>query len=283
MRAIKLICMVTMVLLISVHPSLAAKNYEIRKVSNAVYAAIAQPQGKTASNAIFIVTGSQVIIAGSHFVLDGIRELVEEISRITPNPVREIILTHHHSGYNYIDLDLPPSAEIITSWQTWQALRSEYRQVKNPVSYFDTGLTLQRENISIILSNSDLGHSKGDIAVYVPGEGVLFTSDLVFNGAVGYMGTGHMREWVMNLEMLETIDAKTVIPGVGAVTDTAGITKFKVFLKDFLTEILRNIELGNSLAKTKKEFSLPQYENLPGYRSFFEVNVERAYSELREK
>lgn len=283
MRSIKLLCLVMMVLFLSGRPSQAAKNYEIQKVSNSVYAAIAQPQGKTASNAIFIVTNSQVIIAGSHFVLEGIRELVAEIAQITPNPVREIILTHHHSGYNYIDLDLPPNAEIITSWQTWQALRSEYRQVKNPVSFFDTGLTLQRENISIILSNSNLGHSKGDIVVFVPGDGILFTSDLVFNGAVGYMGTGHMREWAMNLEMLETIDAKTVIPGVGTITDSGGIAKFKVFLKDFLTEVLRNIELGNSLAKTKKEFSLPQYETFPGYRSFFEVNIERAYSELKEK
>lgn len=281
-RSIKIFCIVLLVLLTG-RPSLAARNYEVQKVTDSVYAAIAQPQGKTASNAIFIVTKSQVIVAGSHFVLEGIRELVAEIARITPNPVREIILTHHHSGYNYIDLDLPPNAEIITSWQTWQALRSEYRQVKNPVSFFDTGLTLQRENISIILSNSDLGHSKGDIVLYVPGEGVLFTSDLVFNGAVGYMGTGHMREWVMNLEMLETVDSKKVIPGVGNITDMAGITRFKVFLKDFLTEVLRNIELGNSLAKTKKEFSLPQYEALPGYRSFFDVNIERAYSELKER
>ena len=261
----------------------AGKNYEIEKVSDSIYAAIAQPQGKAGSNAMFIVTKSYVILAGSHFVLDGVRELVADIAQITPNPVREIILTHHHSGYNYIDLDLPPNAEIITSWQTWQALKSEYRQVKNPVTFFDKGITLQRENLSIILSNTDLGHSKGDIIVYVPSEGVLFTSDLVYNGVVGYMGTGHMREWAMNVETLESLDAKVVIPGVGNVTDTDGIRKFKVFLQDFLTEVLRHIELGHSLARTKKEFSLPQYQNLPGYKNFFDVNVERAYSELKER
>jgi len=259
------------------------KNYEIHKVSDSIYAAIALPKGKTASNAMFIVTGNYVILAGSHFVLEGVRELIAEIARITPNPVREVILTHHHSGYNYIDLDLPPNAEIITSWQTWLALKSEYRQVKNPVTFFDKGVTLQRENISIILNSIDQGHSKGDIFVYVPAEGVLFTSDLVFNGAVGYMGTGNMREWVMGVEMLESLDAKVVIPGVGGVTDTAGISRFKVFLQDFLTEVLRHIELNHSLARTKKEFSLPRYKNLPGYKNFFDVNLERAYSELKEQ
>lgn len=277
------ILLISFCLLTDANRAEAGKHYEIQKVSDSVYAAIALPEGKAASNAMFIVTGNQVIVAGAHFVLEGVRDLVAEIGRITPNPVREIILTHHHSGYNYVDLDLPATAEIITSWQTWQALKSEYRQVKNPVTFFDKGITLQRENHTIVLSNTDFGHSKGDILVYVPGEDVLFTSDLVFNRAVGYMGTGFMREWVGGLEFLESLSANIVIPGVGKVTDTEGISEFKNFMKDFLTEVLRHIEKGHSLATTKKEFSLPKYANLPGYRTFFEVNIERAYGELKEK
>jgi len=261
----------------------AGKHYEIKKVSESVYAAIALPGGKAASNAMFIVTGKHVILAGSHFVLEGVRELVAEIAKITPNPVREIVLTHHHSGYNYIDLDLPADAEIITSWQTWQALKSEYRQVKNPVTFFEKGITLQRENLSIVISNTDFGHSKGDIIVYVPAEGVLFTSDIVFNRSVGYMGTGFMRDWVMILEFLESLEATVVVPGVGKVTDVDGITQFKNFMKDFFTEVIRHIEKGDSLAVTKKEFSLPQYNNLPGYKTFFDVNLERAYGEFKGK
>ncbi|GAM11850.1 beta-lactamase [Geobacter sp. OR-1] len=282
-RSIFIVCCLVMILFTGSEKAFAGKHYDIQKVSDSVYAAIALPSGKAASNAMFIVTGSHVILAGAHFVQETVRELVAEIGKITQNPVREIILTHHHSGYNYIDVDLPVNAEIITSWQTWQALKSEYRQVKNPVTFFEKGLTLQRENLSIVLSNTDFGHSKGDLIVYVPSEGVLFTSDLVFNRSIGYMGTGFMREWVISLEFLESLSANIVIPGVGRVTDTEGITQFRMFMKDFLTEVLRHIEKGDSLAVTKKEFKIPQYINLPGYRTFFEVNVERAYGELKEK
>jgi glyoxylase-like metal-dependent hydrolase (beta-lactamase superfamily II) len=275
------VLLLVLMMLVSVKVAEAGKHYDIKKVSTSVYAAIARPDGKAASNAMFIVTGNQVVLAGAHFVLEGVRELVAEIAKVAPHPVREIILTHHHSGYNYIDLDLPSNAEVITSWQTWQALRSEYRQMKNPVTFFETGLTLQRENISIILSNTDFGHSRGDIVVYVPGDDVLFTSDLVFNGVSGYMGTGHMREWVMNLEKLESLAVMTVIPGLGDVTDSAGISRFKLFLKDFLTEVLGHVERGDSLAKTKKEFSLTDYKSIPGYKSFIDVNIERAYGELK--
>lgn len=283
MRSVATTCFILMFILVLANRADAGKNYKISKVSDSVYAAIAQPDGKAGSNAIFIITGNHVLLAGAHFVLEGVRELVSEIAKITPSPVREIILTHHHSGYNYLDLDLPQNAEIITSWQTWQSLKSEFRQVKNPATFFDKALTLQRGNVSVILSNTELGHSKGDIVVYVPSEGVLFTSDLVFYKAIGYMGMGHMREWVMNLEMLESLDAGIVIPGVGMVTDSGGITEFKLFLKDFLTEVLKHVDKGDTLAKTKKDFNLIQYKNLPGYKTFFEINVERAYGELKEK
>ncbi len=283
MRTVSTTCLILIFLLLLVKRADAGKHYEISKVSDSVYAAIAQPDGKAASNAIFIITGNHVLLAGAHFVLEGVRELVSEIAKITPSPVREVILTHHHSGYNYIDLDLPPNAEIITSWQTWQSLKSEFRQVKNPATFFDKAITLQRGNVSVILSNTELGHSKGDIIVYVPSEGVLFTSDLVFHNAIGYMGMGHMREWIMNLEMLESLNARIVVPGVGKVTDFNGIIQFKLFLKDFLTEVLNHVENGDSLAKTKKDFSLPQYRDIPGYKTFFEVNVERAYGELKDR
>lgn len=268
--------------LVLAKPATAA-NYGIEKVAEGVYAALVLPNSKAASNALIIVSSYQVILAGAHFVPEGIRELTEEIAKITPLPLRQVILTHHHRGFNYVDFDLPADAEVITSWQTWQALKSESREFRNPVLFFDKGLTLQRGKLTIILSNTDAGHSSGDVFVYLPAEGVLFTSDLFFNDVVGYMGDGHMREWVINLEMLEGLDARAVVPGLGAVTDSAGIRRFRLFFKDFLTEVLRHLEKGENLAQTKKSFRLPQHANLPGYKTFFEINAERAYSELKAR
>lgn len=256
-------------------------HYEIKKVSDSVYAALALPSGKAGSNAIIIIADYHVILAGSHFVPEAVKQLLQEISRITYFPLREVILTHHHSGYNYLDLDLPANAGIFTSWQTWRALDSEYRRVKNPVTIFDTALTLQRGKLSIVLSNTGKGHSNGDVIVYIPSEDVLFTSDLVFNGVVGYMGNGHMRDWVLTLEMLQSLQAAKVVPGVGGVTDSHGIDQFLLFSRDFMTEVLRHVEMGHNLAQTKKNFSLAKYQDLPGYKTFFNVNIERAYSEFK--
>lgn len=258
-------------------------NYEIKKVTDDVYAAIALPGGKTNSNAMFIVTESGVILAGAHFVSEGMAELTAQIAQITSTPIRYVVLTHHHRGYNYMDFDFPPGADVITSWQTWQALKSETRPFKNPALVFDTSMTFQRGKARIILNNTERGQADGDVILYMPDTGVLFTSDLVYNDAVGYMGDGYMRDWVMNLDMLLELNPKTVIPGVGKVTDSNGVNRFRLFMKDFLSEILSHIEKGESLSQTKKGFRLPKYENVPGYRTFLGLNLERAYSQLKEK
>ena len=263
-------------------PSEAA-NYQVEKVADGVYAAIAVPGGKAASNAMIIITKSDVLLAGAHFSPEGTSELLAEIARLTTLPLRYVILTHHHKGFNYIDFDFPKNVEFITSWQTWQSLKSEYRELPNPVIYFDKGLTLQRNGVNIVLNNSEFGHSVGDVFIYLPGPGVLFTSDLVYNDVVGYMGDGHLREWSTILEFLGSLEARTVVPGLGKVTDSAGIQRFTRFYRDFTTEVLRYVEKGATLAQMKKDFRLAGYEHLPGYKTFLEVNLERAYQELKAK
>ncbi len=281
MRRFVVVCAVMIVMSMPVR-ALAAF-YSIQKISTGVYAAIALPEGKASSNAMFVVTNYQVILVGAHFLPEGIRELVAEIAKITPLPIRHVILTHHHPGFNYIDFDLPANAEIITSWQTWQALKNELRPFRNQVIVFDSQLTLQRDNISLVLNNTVRGHSEGDVIVYVPSEGVLFASDLLFNDAVGYMGDGHMRDWAINLETMEQLAPRVVIPGVGKVTDAEGIGRFLTTMRAFLTEVLQWIEKGYTLAQIKKAFSLPEYQSLPGFKTFFDVNIERAYRELKEE
>lgn len=278
----RLFCCLSLALLVV--PSLAAAaNYEIRKISDSVYSAIAQPGSKAVSNAMFIVTGHEVILVGAHFVQEGTEELVKEIARISPLPVSHVILTHHHRGFNYVDFNLPERAEVVASVQVWQDLTAEMREFKNPTIVFDDTLTLHRGATSLVLLNMGKGHSGGDVVLFMPKEGILFASDLVFNDTAGYMGDASVLEWGENLERLESIPARIVIPGVGKVTDGAGIERFKKFYRSFMTEVLRSVEKGNSLSQTKKEFSLDSFKELPGFDDFLEVNLERAYKQLKAR
>ncbi len=273
--ALLILCMVLMPMAAS------AANFTFKNVRDGVYAAIAEPGGKAASNSLIVVTSYQVIVAGSHFVPETTKELLEYVKTITPIPVRYIILTHHHRGFNHVDFDLPANVEIIASGQTWQALKSEFRQINNQVTFFDRSLTMKRGGTLLVLNATERSHSEGDVIVYLPDEGVLFTSDLVFHDVAGYMGDATFREWAVTLEMLAGIDARSVVPGLGDVTTTDGILKFQTFFRAFTTEVLRLTGKGLEVEAARRQFSLPQYQNLPGFRAFFDVNFRRAYHELK--
>lgn len=263
--------------------SVCADQYEISKVADNVFAAIAQPQGKVGSNAFLIITENEVILAGAHFIPEGLNELVTKIARITPMPISQVILTHHHKGSNYVDFDLPEKAEIIVSVRTLHDLKGEHREFNNSTLVFEENLTLNRGKTSIVVMDTGPGHSSGDLIVFLPKEGILFASDLLFNDVVGYMGEAYIHEWGENLELLERLAPVKLVPGVGKVDDASSITRFRQFYRAFMTEIIRNVEKGNTLAQTRKEFSLNQYKGLPGYKAFIDVNLERAYRQFKSQ
>ena len=260
-----------------------AAMYDLQNIGDGVYAAIAAPESKAVSNALVITTRYQVIVAGAHFSADAIKDLFASIAQITPLPVRSVILTHHHRGFNYLDFDFPANVEVLTTWQSWQALRSEYRELKNPVSYFDKGMTLVRDGRSVILSNTEAGHSGGDLLVYLPEEKVLFTSDLLFVDEIGQMSDGSMRDWILNLEMMEKLDARTVVPGSGPVSDRAAIRRFLAFFREFMTELIALAQKNESLDAVLKKFPYGRYKGMKGADLHLRANVERAYRELTEK
>lgn len=196
-------------------------------------------------------------------------------------PIGKIILTHHHKRFNYVDFDLPQKADVIVSALVWQALKSETRSFKNPTTVFEGTLTLNSGTSSLVLVDVGSGHSSGDVIVYLPKENILFASDLIFNNAVGFMGEASIVEWGESLDLMENLAPAVVIPGVGRVADGSLIVNFKKFYRAFMSEVIRNVDKGNTLAQTKREFSLEQYKNLPGYDVFLDVNLERAYKQYK--
>ena len=171
----------------------ATFSYQIEKVAEGVHAAIAQPGSKATSNAFIVDVGEYVVVGGAHFTGDAIRDLISAVAMTTMKPIRYFILAHHHKGYSYIDLDFPPGKDVIMSWQTWKSLESEAREIGFPVLFYNEGLTLRLGGRTIILTNMEKGHSDGDTVIYLPEEGILFTSDLVYTKSVGYLGEGHMQ------------------------------------------------------------------------------------------
>jgi glyoxylase-like metal-dependent hydrolase (beta-lactamase superfamily II) len=258
------------------------QSYKIEKVAEGVYAALAIPGSAATSNAFIVDLGYYLVAGGAHLTKEAINDLLAAAANISPKPVETFVLAHHHKGFSFVDFDFPPDKNIIMSLQTRQAMKQEVRKINGPINYFREGLTLEGTERSLVLTNIGPAHSSGDLIAYVPQSKTLFTSDLVYIDCAGFLGDGPLREWVLALEGISTLDAERVIPGYGPTSGMEDVVVFKNYLKEFLTEVIQHIEKGDNLYETLKSFSMPKYADRPGYQTFSSGNIERAYRQLSD-
>jgi len=260
----------------------AQESYRVEPLGEGVYMARAVPGGRATSNAFFVITNDWVIAGGAHMSRDAVTDLLAAITLVTPRPVDYFVLPHHHRGFAFTDFDFPPGMQVLMSGQTWTGLQDEVPAVVYPTLFFSEGLTLKSARHTVVLTNLGRGHAEGDVVVYLPESGVLFASDLLYVDSIGFLGDGHMEDWILALEFVKRLHPGKIIPGFGGIADVTDVEKFQDFLRAFLSEVLKHLEAGKPLEQVKKEFRLPKYEDVPGYRQFLDVNIERAYHDLQQ-
>lgn len=279
MRTLSLVTVV-LTLLLSATDARCEGSYRVEKLVDGVHAAIVAG-GTATSNAFFVEGESFVVAGGAHMTKEAIADLFAAIARTTPKPVRYFILPHHHPGFSHIDFDFPAGVDLIMTAPTWQSLAGEVRKTSNPILFFSEGMTLKTGSRTIVLTSLGANHSRGDLAVFIPEERILFAGDLLYVGSIGYMGEGYLRNWVEALDFLAELQPRQIIPGHGPVCSVSELDAFRTYFRDFLTAVLAHVERGESLEKTVKTFTLPKYAQLDGYNLFLKTNVERAYRELK--
>src|SRR6476620_4458916 len=71
-------------------------DFQLLKVADGVYAAIAKPGGLASGNAGFIIGDGGVLIVDTFFTPVAIEELISEIAKLTGQPIRYAVNTHYH-------------------------------------------------------------------------------------------------------------------------------------------------------------------------------------------
>jgi len=75
----------------------AAQSFDIVKVADGVYAAIGKPG--VYSNGVFVVNDDDVLVVDTHLRPSWAHDLIAEIRKITPKPVRYVVDTHWHPDH----------------------------------------------------------------------------------------------------------------------------------------------------------------------------------------
>ncbi len=185
------------------------------------------------SNAGFVVTPGGVVVIDALGSPALARELLKTIAAITPQPVRLVILTHHHADHLYgAQVFKDAGATIVAHGAGRGYLGSESARLRLKTS-IDEGLT--EPGTRLVAADTwldgsasfDVGgtrfeamqvgpaHTAEDLAVYFPDERVLFSGDLVFRGRIPYVGDADSRRWIESLDRLLALPAAVIVPGHG--------------------------------------------------------------------
>ena len=126
------------------------------------------------------------------------------------------------------------------------------------------------------------GHTESDLILYLPDDGVLFTGDLVFNGAHPYLAHGFLEEWKAYLQYLETLEVQNVIPGHGALGDKEIVRGMHQYILT-LENLAANMLAEGSTEEEAGQATIPtQYEEWM-FGRFFVPNMQFLYRVATEK
>lgn len=228
------------------------------------------------SNAAFVVTDAGVVVVDALGSPVLARELIAEIRRITPKPIKHLIITHYHADHIYglqqfkaagVQLIGQKDGQLYlhseTSGLRLKASREEMfpwideKTQLVPADRWIAGpTTLRLGGLDFVLQPAGPAHTPEDLVVYVPQLKLLVAGDLVFRGRVPFVGQADSGSWITALDRLLAFDTAVVVPGHGPVSMTARedlqLTRdYLAYLRETMGAAARDLEpFEEAYAKT---------------------------------
>jgi cyclase len=225
--------------------------FVLKQVGPGVYAAIDGPEHKSGSNAGFVIGDDGVLVVDAFFNADAARTLVGEIHRLTRKPIRYLVNTHYHVDHTGGDPVLRDAGAIVIAHRNVRGwVRTENIHLLGdritpelkariealPLPDVTTGkdLTVWLGSRKIVV-RTVLGHTGGDLTVYVPDARVLFTGDLLWRKVAPNLIDGSVKEWSAtdaDFAAMPRAAQISYVPGHGDVASVADVQDFRAYLLD---------------------------------------------------
>jgi 2-keto-4-pentenoate hydratase/2-oxohepta-3-ene-1,7-dioic acid hydratase in catechol pathway/glyoxylase-like metal-dependent hydrolase (beta-lactamase superfamily II) len=264
------------------------------------------------SNAGLVAGDNASLLVDTLFDLALTREMLAAMKPITDlAPITDTLITHSNGDHTHGNQLLDPSVRIIAAEGTAEEIahgmppemlamtqtgnlgpvatpyvRERFGhfdfsgiRVRNADLTFDRELNVDVGGRQIKLLNLGPAHTAADSVVHVPDAGVLFAGDLLFIGCTPIVWAGPIANWVAACDAMIDLDAPTVVPGHGPVTDPDGIRAVRGYLVHVSEQAEAAYREGLSWSEAADTIDLGKYATwLDAERVV--VNVYQRYREL---
>ncbi|MEO5925104.1 MAG: MBL fold metallo-hydrolase [Bryobacteraceae bacterium] len=217
-------------------------------------------------NVAVYVTGEGLILVDDMYDRD-YASVMEQVRKISAQPVRYVLNTHHHDDHAGANNSMPASVELI-SHRNARTQMLRLQQPGQPRVTFADELEVHLGGKEVRAYHYGRAHTYGDVIVYFPELKTIHSGDVFLtNGQfalpyMDYAAGGSAVEWTHVIDETAKLDFDTIIPGHGPVSDPAGLAKWRaafVAMRDRIQGMVRKGESKDAVSKVLlDEFKWPK-------------------------
>jgi cyclase len=264
------------------------------EVGDGVFAWV-QPDGSWWLNNTGFVRGTGDVVAIDATSTERrTRALLEAIANHANATVRTLVNTHHHGDHTNGNC-LFTDATVVGHRRCRDSVRAQVigglepvfgavdwgeLEIRPPSVVFDHRLDVYAGDRRIELHHIGTpAHTTGDVVAWLPGDGVLFAGDLVFNGGTPFVLMGSVDGAIEACKRLRAFGATTIVPGHGEVCGPETIDDVERYLHFVRDVAVQAVDAGLSPLEAAREADLGEFAQLHD-RERIVGNLHRAMFEL---
>lgn len=282
------------------------------EVADGVWAYLQPDGGWGWSNAGLISSGNISLLVDTLFDLKLTARMLEELRRVTKSAdAIETVVNTHANGDHCFGNSLITDADVITSkacaeemaemppvrladlmkaapqlgevgafvQRIFASFSFGGIEVAQPTRTFEGELELELGERMVRLVEVGPAHTRGDLLVHLPKEGVVFTGDILFNGGHPIVWAGPVSRWIAACDTILAWDAATIVPGHGPVASPATVEAFKGYFEWLTREASARFEAGMPAGEAALDIDLGPYSDWSEPERMA-VNVRSIYRDL---
>jgi glyoxylase-like metal-dependent hydrolase (beta-lactamase superfamily II) len=251
------------------------------------------------SNAGFVVTDEGVVVVDALGTIPLGEALLKAIRKVTDKPLKRVIVTHYHADHFY---GLEPlkragadvwahvaGREYLVGGEATRRLEQRARDlfpwVEPAMKLIPADRWLERDEaftlggVRFELHHLGPAHSPEDLIVVLPGEGVIFSGDILFAGRIPFVGEADSKQWLERIDRLLALKPVLMVTGHGAVSrdpakDLALTREYLLFLRSAMGKAVEDlVPFEEVYAKT----DWSRFAKVPAFEAANRINAYGTY------
>jgi cyclase len=293
---------------------MASVAYErgLHELGDGLYVYLQPDGGWGWSNAGLITAGGASLLVDTLFDLTLTKAMLQAMKPITEqNPIGQAFNTHGNGDHWYGNELLPDNIPIVASAGAVEVMRAappqgvhmlfnevdlgpefeafaernmrrfDFASVSGrlPTDTFQRSKNLTVGDREVNLIELGPAHTNGDAIAFVPDADAVFTGDILFIEGTPLMWAGPITNWISACDRILELDARTIVPGHGPVTDASGVRDVQRYLRYIEAEARQRFDAGIDEEAAADDIDLADFRDW-GDSERIAANVANLYREF---